>query len=447
MADVDGIRDRLDRSKLLDAGKQIAELCSIRDQLDSLIGRLTIEYADTGGLGETRYANPASWLAAESNRAKRSTTRWVRHARLIHRFDGIAEGVEDDTLTTDHLDMLVRMIPVRRTMYRAEMFREHHRQLVQLAREHDYEDWVRLCRAWIQMCDDADPHATAPEDKDLVIDFHDNLDGTTSIAGLVLTTDAIVLKEALMRLADQLSEQHRREECSDRSDPDADAGAGAVDPDDDADGDQVDFSISEFTLRPVLRRGIRYFMARAVAHLAERGLVAPVDGKTPEPLLVVLMDFETFSAEKDRWASGEPAGGPSPVFRPGFLCQTLDGDPIGLEQAFRVALDHRVARCVIDSPSRRVDLGRSQRMFAGAAREAVLWRDRHCQHPGCRKPARWCDIDHVSEWQDGGHTHPGNGQLLCDLHHRQKTEAEAQQRRHRQRVDAHRRELVEAEPF
>lgn len=441
MAAIEVIRDRLERSAHLDVKKQIVELCSIRDQLDCLIGTLATQLADSGGLGDTRFTNPASWLAAESNRAKGSVTRTVRRARLIDRFAGIAEGVEDHTLTTDHLDMLARMVPARRTVHRAEMFDAHHHALVQLAREHDYDDWIKLCRAWVLLCDDADPHAKAPEDKDLGIDFTDHLDGTTSIGGLILTTDALVFKEALYRIADQLRESERQEAGSDSSEGER------ADPDVDADGDQLDYTISEYTLRPVLRRGHRYFMARAISHLAERALVVPEAGKTPEPLLVVLMDSATFTAEKDRWALGGLPGGPDPVFRPGYTCQTLDGDPIGPEQAFRIALDHRIARCVIHSPSRRVDLGRTQRLFTGAARDAVIWRDRHCQAPGCRRPARWCAVDHRTEWQDGGHTDSENGELLCPLHHRAKTEARERERRRQRDLAEYRRARELAEPF
>lgn len=227
-----------------------------------------------------------------------------------------------------------------------------------------------------------------------------------------MTTDALVFKEALYRIADQLRESERQESGSGSSNDER------ADLDVDADGDQLDYTISEYTLRPVLRRGYRYFMARAISHLAERALVVPEAGKTPDP-----------------------------VFRPGYTCQTLDGDPIGPEQAFRIALDHRIARCVIHSPSRRVDLGRTQRLFTGGARDAVIWRDRHCQAPGCRKPARWCAVDHRTDWQDGGHTDSENGELLCPLHHRAKTEARARERRRQRDLAEYRRARELAEPF
>ena len=44
-------------------------------------------------------------------------------------------------------------------------------------------------------------------------------------------------------------------------------------------------------------------------------------------------------------------------------------------------------------------------------------RDGTCRFPGCTRPARGCEVDHTVEWQDGGHTEPGNLALLCRRHH------------------------------
>ncbi len=60
-------------------------------------------------------------------------------------------------------------------------------------------------------------------------------------------------------------------------------------------------------------------------------------------------------------------------------------------------------------------------------RELVILRDRTCVFPGCDKPARSCDIDHIEayvEMDDGGppgQTHPDNLAALCRRHHRAKT--------------------------
>jgi hypothetical protein len=60
-------------------------------------------------------------------------------------------------------------------------------------------------------------------------------------------------------------------------------------------------------------------------------------------------------------------------------------------------------------------------------RELVILRDKTCVFPGCDKPARDCDIDHIEayvEMDDGGppgQTRPENLACLCRRHHRAKT--------------------------
>lgn len=51
----------------------------------------------------------------------------------------------------------------------------------------------------------------------------------------------------------------------------------------------------------------------------------------------------------------------------------------------------------------------------------IVARDRRCRFPGCRQPARICDIDHAIAWEDGGRTSKENLGLLCRRHHRMKT--------------------------
>ena len=53
-------------------------------------------------------------------------------------------------------------------------------------------------------------------------------------------------------------------------------------------------------------------------------------------------------------------------------------------------------------------------------RRYVRTRDRHCRFPGCRRPARNCDVDHIVPWP-AGPTDADNLQPLCRYHHRIKT--------------------------
>src|SRR5438067_805975 len=65
-----------------------------------------------------------------------------------------------------------------------------------------------------------------------------------------------------------------------------------------------------------------------------------------------------------------------------------------------------------------VDVGRSRRLVDGGLRKALAVRDKHCQWPGCERPASWCDGHHLVHWVDGGETNLENTVLLCKRHHR-----------------------------
>lgn len=50
-------------------------------------------------------------------------------------------------------------------------------------------------------------------------------------------------------------------------------------------------------------------------------------------------------------------------------------------------------------------------------RRLLRARDRHCRFPGCRMPARSCDLDHNHDYAKGGHTDVCNLCCLCQGHH------------------------------
>lgn len=55
-----------------------------------------------------------------------------------------------------------------------------------------------------------------------------------------------------------------------------------------------------------------------------------------------------------------------------------------------------------------------------AQRRFLTARDGHCRFPGCRQPARRCDVDHTVPYSDGGATAVTNLAHLCEAHHRLK---------------------------
>ncbi|WP_407342292.1 DUF222 domain-containing protein [Pengzhenrongella phosphoraccumulans] len=120
-------------------------------------------------------------------------------------------------------------------------------------------------------------------------------------------------------------------------------------------------------------------------------------------------------------AGSETECGAGPAVLPvlGYAPATLeDGTPVPASELGVIMCDCELTRIVINADGVPLDLGRTERLFTGAQRKAVIARDRECAWPDCHAHARWCHIHHLAWWQrDGGTTSVENGALLCNFHH------------------------------
>jgi hypothetical protein len=94
--------------------------------------------------------------------------------------------------------------------------------------------------------------------------------------------------------------------------------------------------------------------------------------------------------------------------------------PVPASMARRLA-GTGVWRKVTTDPVSGVVVGIDRGAYApsAAVSDLVRARDRTCRFPGCRQPARRCDLDHVVPWPEGS-TEPANLAALCRHHHRLK---------------------------
>jgi hypothetical protein len=102
-------------------------------------------------------------------------------------------------------------------------------------------------------------------------------------------------------------------------------------------------------------------------------------------------------------------------------CETSSGVAIHPRLLLQAAMAGHIRRVVLDSRGVVIDMGRRQRLFTGAAREAAKLLLRHCDFPGCDIPARWAQVDHDHEWQDEGETNQDNARGPCGSHNRFKS--------------------------
>lgn len=139
--------------------------------------------------------------------------------------------------------------------------------------------------------------------------------------------------------------------------------------------------------------------ADALVDLARSALDSGVAPGTEKPHLLVLTDPEALCGHG------------------GGTHETVSGIVLTPGQIRQLACDCSISRVVFGPDSQPLDVGRSSRVIPPALARAVIARDRHCQHPGCDRPARWCDLHHIVHWADGGPTAIWNLILLCRYHH------------------------------
>ena len=110
---------------------------------------------------------------------------------------------------------------------------------------------------------------------------------------------------------------------------------------------------------------------------------------------------------------------PYAVLRDGIGAATLDdGTVISAAEARRLACDATIIPAVLGGPSQVLDLGRSRRLFTGAARRALALTRPRLRVPRLRPPDRLVRRPPHHRLGQRRHHHVDNGVLLCGHHHR-----------------------------
>jgi hypothetical protein len=318
--------------------------------------RLTGVWLDRQAWRSESGLSATGWLAHHTPMTRSSASRLCATARLVHRHEQTAKFLDAGDVSAAHVEVLA--VSARR---REALYAEHEDTLLDVARTLTPEDLVTAARQWRELADDALAAGDAAAAHAARFLHVSPTMGGGRIDGF-LDPDATA---TLIRALDALVP------------PDP---AGSPDP------------------RPKPVRN-----ADALVMLAEQWLDHPEQAGRVDVDLNVVLDMGVLG----RFGLDACEG----------RCELGDYGPIGRATMERLACDARVARIVMAGRSRVLDLGRLTPVISPALRKAVKLRDGRCQHPGCRAPAKWCDVHHILHWTKGGWTDMDNLVLLCRRHH------------------------------
>ena len=95
----------------------------------------------------------------------------------------------------------------------------------------------------------------------------------------------------------------------------------------------------------------------------------------------------------------------------------LEGTPIPVPTARRLACDAELIPAVLATNGRVLDVGRTHRLITRAQRTALAIEQPTCMYPGCTVGWRRCEAHHIVPWSEGGPTDLDNLIHLCGRHH------------------------------
>jgi hypothetical protein len=335
-------------------GSRIRAVAAERERLDAELTRMVAQWDGVGGWAEEACASPAVWLTRETPMSRSAAGRLVRSARHVRRFEATANALADGVVTTEKMELLAEA-----ARHREKFYARDERLLLDAATTLDAHDLTTVTRTWRMLADDELASRDAAKAFERV-----HLHVSNTLLGSVLSGFLDPQASALLTTALDLVEP-----------PDAP--------------------------RTLSQRRGEGLVKLAQHYLDTRGH-APGTNAVPTVEAIVTI----------RPASDDVARNPTDD-----RCE-LDGfGAVPLDTVLRLACESRRGWLIMKGKREVLDMGRRSRTVSPAQRRAVTARDRHCRYPGCRAPARWCDVHHLVEWERGGLTDLGNLVLLCRRHH------------------------------
>ncbi len=350
-------------------GETIVALHRQLERLSAVVARADAAFAATQSWEADGARSAAAWISVRCNLPVPSARRGVRLGRALGTMPAVEEAWLAGDIGEAHAETLARV----RHRVEAETFDAYEGDLAGYARELGYREFLGLLAYWLQATDPDGVEEDAKDQRDARgLHLSQSLDGMWFLDGVLDPIAGEAVSRVVKVIETELFEADWAE-AKERL------------------GDEV--CAADLARTPAQRR------SDALVEMARRAGSVPPGARLPQPLVTVLVGYETFAGRVCELASGT-------VVAPGALLPWLT--------------EAWVERVVFDGPDRVTNVGVRRRLFTGATRRAVEVRDRKCFSEFCDEPAEDCEIDHVVPYQAGGLTTDSNGRPACSWHNRRR---------------------------
>jgi hypothetical protein len=346
----------LSDAELLSAVPVLAHVQALKDAAEAhLLAEL-----DARGITDAEFGlSTGTWLARTAGVPASTGQQRVKVAGMLRsRLHEVDEALVDGRISWEHARVLARVCQPRL----ADAVTGLQGELIGLADGQLFEGWRRQVANIVEVLDSDgahDPNADLARNQ---LTVTPTFDGVTHVAGMLVGEGAVIARQAIDAVADELFRAHT---IDNEHTPDI-----------------------EIPSRTTLR-------ALAFVELCRRGRAAdPHATAAPRPDVTLVIRAD----EPDQ-------------------ATTTDGIRLADGTTRTLCCDPDLTAVVVDGLGVPLDMGRRTRLATPAQRRALTVRDGGCIFPGCGAGPGWCDAHHVDPHHLGGRTDLRRLALLCRRHH------------------------------
>jgi hypothetical protein len=351
----------------------VVEACAARDATHRAVALAVADAVATGAFNAAGLAHGGAWLRAYTESSPQEAGRLVALGRLLARHPGTRAAVESGALSPARAAVLAGAVTDARRGHFDEAEAVLLEQVAAVARVDDAEVVVGH---WCRLVDqDLDPPAPGTEQRLYV---QRCIDGSARLQGHLDAPTTAALEAGL-------------DACDTGPDP-------------------LDAPLAPRTLAQRRADALGDLAGHALRNLSDDGEpgrdAGGDDGQPaarPRRTTNLMIDLPSLAGRTHTDLDG--------------IVASLDGRPLSTAAVDQLLCGSWIAAVVTGADGAVLDATERSADFTDTQRRLIAVRDRHCAFPGCRLPASWCDVHHLTARAVGGGRALDNGVLLCRRHH------------------------------